>query len=108
MAFRFSKQFDAETAKVTLDFYLTLSEKDRRRFAVREAKRLGRGGVPCIADLLGCSYRTVERGLTELSELSDDPALDPCGALSELLQQILPDRTPVISTYWTSLFGDAF
>jgi len=75
MAFRFSKQFDAETAKVTLDFYLTLSEKDRRRFAAREAKRLGRGGVPYIADLLGCSCRTVERGLTELSGLSDDPAL---------------------------------
>ena len=73
MAFRFSKQFDAETAKVTLDFYLTLSEKDRRRFAACEAKRLGSGGVPYIADLLACSYRTDERGLTELSELSDDP-----------------------------------
>ena len=54
-------------------FYETLSEKDGRRFAVLEAKRLGYGGITYIADVLGCSARTIERAWDELEGLPDDP-----------------------------------
>lgn len=56
------------------DFAATLSEKDRRRFAAIEAKQRGHGGIRYIADLLGCSEKTVERGIIELGQLANDPA----------------------------------
>lgn len=74
MAFAFDNQLSEVAAKRAVDFYSTLSEKDRRRYAAVEAQRLGRGGVPYIGKLLGCSTRTIERGIAELDELSDDPA----------------------------------
>lgn len=55
-------------------FYESLSEKDRRRFAAVEAERLGHGGVQRVAEMLGCSTRTISRGLAELDSLADDPA----------------------------------
>lgn len=55
-------------------FFQSLSEKDRRRFAAVEAERLGHGGVQRAAELLGCSTRTISRGLTELDSLHVDPA----------------------------------
>lgn len=55
-------------------FYETLSEKDRRRFAAVEAERLGHGGIQRVAEMLGCSTRTISRGLAELDSLADDPA----------------------------------
>ena len=74
MAFMFQNQFDDVTAQRVYDFYHTLSEKDARRFAAIESKRLGRGGVPYLAKLFGCSTRRIERGITELDQLANDPA----------------------------------
>jgi hypothetical protein len=74
MASIFQNQFDDVTAQRVYDFYYTLSEKDAHRFAAIESKRLGRGGVPYLAKLLGCSTRTIERGITELDQLANDPA----------------------------------
>jgi len=56
------------------DFAQTLSEKDRRRFAAIEATQRGYGGIVYIAGVLGCSTKTIERGLKELDSLRDDPA----------------------------------
>lgn len=75
MAFEFDNRLDAATEQYMRDFFVTLSEKDRRRFAAIEAKQLGYGGVKYVAELLGCSRRTIERGLAELDELSNDPAV---------------------------------
>jgi len=36
------------------DFYHTLSEKDRRRFAAVQARQLGYGGVRYMAEVVGC------------------------------------------------------
>jgi hypothetical protein len=56
------------------EFAATLTEKDRRRFAAVEAKQRGHGGIRYIARVIGCSEKTIERGLAELNELADDPA----------------------------------
>ncbi len=55
-------------------FYETLSEKDKRRYAGVEAMKLGRGGVAYLSRVLGCSRKTVIKGLKELNELSPQEA----------------------------------
>ena len=74
MAFQLAAQYEPEVAGRMRGFYQTLSEKDRRRFAALEARRLGHGGVVLVAEVLGCSTRTIERGASELDQLPDDPA----------------------------------
>lgn len=51
--------------------YQTLSEKDRRRFAAIQAVQLGHGGISYVADVLGCSIRTISRGIEELDTLAE-------------------------------------
>ncbi len=65
---------DAVTEKRMRDFAQTLSEMDRRRFAAIEAAQRGYGGIVYIAGVLGCSTKTIERGIKELDQLQDDPA----------------------------------
>ena len=74
MAIGLTKPWGAAVEKNVRDFYETLSEKDRRRFAAVQARQLGYGGVRAMAEVLGCSRRTIERGLAELDELPHDPA----------------------------------
>ncbi len=75
MAIGLTKPWGAAVEKNVRDFYETLSEKDRRRFAAVQARQLGYGGVRSMAEVLGCSRRTIERGLAELDELPHDPAV---------------------------------
>jgi len=56
-------------------FFQTLSEKDQRRYAAVEAQRLGHGGITYVADLLGCSTKTISRGIDELDQMQDDQDL---------------------------------
>ena len=65
---------DPATEKRMRDFAQTLSEKDSRRFAAIEAVQRGYGGIVYIAGVLGCSTKTIERGIKELDQLQDDPA----------------------------------
>jgi hypothetical protein len=65
---------DPVTEKRFRDFAQSLSEKDRRRFAAIEALQRGYGGAVYVADVLGCSTKTIERGIKELDQLQDDPA----------------------------------
>jgi hypothetical protein len=48
------------------NFYNSLSEKDRRRYAAIEADKLGYGGANYIRRILHCDYRTITRGRCEL------------------------------------------
>ena len=48
-------------------FYESLSEKDRRRYAGLEALKLEQGGRNYMARVLGCSRRTVTKGAKEVS-----------------------------------------
>lgn len=70
----FENRMEPGAEQCLRDFFATLSEKDRRRFAAVEARRLGYGGIAYVADILGCSRRTIERGARELDELPHDPA----------------------------------
>jgi hypothetical protein len=74
MAFQFDNRLDVATEQNMQDFFATLSEKDRRRFAALEARQLGHGGVKYVAKVLNCSPKTIERGLAELDDLRNDPA----------------------------------
>jgi hypothetical protein len=74
MAFLFQQRYEPQVEERMRAFGQTLSEKDRRRFAALEAARLGHGGIEYVAEVLGCSTRTIERGADELDQLPNDPA----------------------------------
>lgn len=64
-----------ERARVQMKaFFNSLSEKDRRRYAAVEAVRLGHGGIRRVAEIVGCSARTIARGIAELELLESDLA----------------------------------
>ena len=65
---KYSKNIEAEMRKL----YSTLSEKDRRRYASLETIKLGHGGQIYISKLLGCSIKTIQRGIVELEALPDN------------------------------------
>lgn len=50
-----------------INFYKSLPEKDRRRYAGIEAIKLGHGGITYICKLLKCDYSAVSRGQKELT-----------------------------------------
>ena len=52
MAVALTKPWDAAVEKNMRDFYQTLSEKDRRRFAAVQARQFGHGGVRYTAEVL--------------------------------------------------------
>ena len=55
------------------NFYNSLSEKDRRRYAAIEATKLGYGGASYICRILHCDDRTITRGQQELkTDLSNE------------------------------------
>lgn len=60
-------------------FYLSLNERDRRRYAGIEALKLGHGGRNYIAAVLECSRRTVRRGACEVSGLPSRTVMDQIG-----------------------------
>ena len=74
MAFEFQNGLEPDVEQNMRDFFETLSEKEQRRFAAVEARQFGHGGMKYVAEVLGCSIRTIERGLAELNELPNDPA----------------------------------
>lgn len=50
------------------EFYQTLSEKDKRRYAAIESMKLGHGGITYIAGILMCNRNTISQGLKELEQ----------------------------------------
>ena len=57
-----------------VNFYRSLSEKDRRRYAAVEAGKLGHGGVAYIARLFGCDPDTIRQGMADVEQLPQDAA----------------------------------
>ncbi len=53
--------------KAMRKMYVSLSEKDKRRYAAIEVLKLPHGGRQYICDILGCTTKTVDRGRRELN-----------------------------------------
>ena len=58
--------YSKEIEQQIQNFYKSLSEKDKRRYAAIEATKLGYGGVSYICRVLGCNNHTIARGQEEL------------------------------------------
>jgi hypothetical protein len=65
--------YAAEVELAMITFFGSLREKDRRRYAAVEAAKLGPGGVPYLAHLLGIDANTIRRGEADLKNLPDLP-----------------------------------
>ena len=65
--------FAPEVEHVVQTMYLSLREKDRRRYAAVEAAKLGHGGTEYIATLLQCDPKTIRQGRRDLEDLPDVP-----------------------------------
>jgi hypothetical protein len=65
--------FSPEVEQIVKTMYVSLREKDRRRYAAVEAAKLGHGGVKYIAGLLDCDPKTIRQGELDLQTLPDVP-----------------------------------
>ena len=81
-----------------VNFYRSLSEKDRRRYAAVEAGKLGHGGIAYIARLFDCDPDTIRRGLADVGELPQDAVFSERLAVSPARQQWLPPSGPSSAT----------
>lgn len=63
------KNFYGKTVEEGMvNFYDSLSEKDRRRYAAVEALKLPHGGRSYICELLGCDLKTMQQGMLDLEQ----------------------------------------
>ena len=63
------KRFYGKTAEEgMINFYDSLSEKDRRRYAAVEALKLPHGGRSYICEVLGCDLKTMQQGMLDLEQ----------------------------------------
>ncbi len=72
------KPYTNEVEQLMKEFFNSLSEKDKRRYAAVEAQKLGRAGITYISKLLECSRSTIHAGLKELGvlpEIKHDPRI---------------------------------
>lgn len=60
-------QYSEEVEAMMLNFYNTLDEAGRRRYAGLESERIGHGGVAYVEALFGITHKTVVKGACELS-----------------------------------------
>ena len=66
--------YDARVERQMVNFYRSLSEKDRRRYAAVEVAKLGHGGQAYLAGLFGCDPDTISAGSRDVAELPSDAA----------------------------------
>lgn len=66
--------YAAKVERHMVNFYKSLSEKDRRRYAAVEAEKLGHGGQRYVAELFGCDRSTIRLADAEVERLPVDAA----------------------------------
>jgi hypothetical protein len=64
----YCEEIEAEMLK----FYISLSEKDKRRYAVIEVKKMGHGGIKYISELFGCHRNTITEGKNEIENIESE------------------------------------
>ena len=65
------KPYSDEHEQQMRAFYTSLSEKDKRRYAALEARKLPYGGISYLCRVLECDPKTIGRGLAELDGLEE-------------------------------------
>jgi hypothetical protein len=70
------KPYSDEYEQQMRAFYTSLSEKDKRRYAALEARKLPYGGISYLCRVLGCDPKTIGRGLAELDGLEGTSSRD--------------------------------
>ena len=60
----YSEEIEVQMRK----FYRSLNERDRRRYAAIEAKKLGYGGISYMCRILGCDAGSIKHGLSDLTQ----------------------------------------
>jgi hypothetical protein len=68
------RTYDAAVERQMVNFFKSLSEKDRRPYAAVEAAKLGHGGKAYVAKLFECDPDTIAVGMRDVGELPTDPA----------------------------------
>ena len=63
MTFPYKENIEASMKQ----FYQSLCERDKRRYAAIESEKLPYGGINYISDLLGCDPKSIRRGQAELN-----------------------------------------
>ena len=84
------KKYDAETEKMMKNFYKSLNEKEQRRYAALEIKKIGYGGQSYICQLFRCDHHKIERALEELNdkeEMSERRIREKGGGRKTILSQ---------------------
>ncbi len=74
-----------------INFYDSLSEKDRRRYAAIEAEKIGHGGQAYICSLFFCDDKTVRKGRVELQDeesLNQEGVRAPGGGRKEITESV--------------------
>ena len=66
--------YDVQVERRMVNFYRSLSEKDRRRYAAVEAAKLGHSGKAYIARLFDCDPDTIAAGTRDVDDLPADAA----------------------------------
>ena len=113
---RYAPEIEAEMSA----FFQSLNEKDRRRYAAIEARKLGHGGASYIASVVGCERHLIAVGLAELKNQAAlaqtrirrpgagrKPATETVPQLEETFLAVLMDQTAGSPTNekvkWTNL-----
>lgn len=113
---RYAPEIEAEMSA----FFQSLNEKDRRRYAAIEARKLGHGGASYIASVVGCERHLIAVGLAELKDQAAlaqtrirrsgagrKPATEAVPQLEETFLEVLTDQTAGSPTNekvkWTNL-----
>ena len=67
-------QYPPEVEVTMRNFYDSLPEQQRRRYAAVEAAKLGHGAIRYLARVLNCDEKTIRRGKRELLQPVSLPA----------------------------------
>ena len=63
--------YDPDVEEQMRTLYRSLNERDGRRYAAIEARKLGYGGQTYIRAVLGCDYKDASSGMEELKDLPE-------------------------------------
>lgn len=58
--------YERKVEEGMVNFYDSLSEKDKRRYAAIEVLKLPHGGQNYVSHVLGCDVKTIQQGLLDL------------------------------------------